>query len=144
MNHQGTVIEKRDVSVDSHDGATVKKVSRVREPSDYEKSKGRLERFSALSHWASGAITAILGARFLVQLLGANPAAGFSRFIDAISTPLVLPFQSMFANPAFGASLIDSAAVVGLVVYPMVIYGLSALFRTIAAPSDPTGQAYTS
>lgn len=143
MNHQGTVIEKTQISVDSENGKTVEKKSVLSHPGDYDIAMGRVERFTVVANWIVGAVTALLGFRFLLNLFGANPEAGFAQTIAMLTQPLVMPFQALFNSPAFGQALIDSAALVALVVYPIVGYGLVALARAVFAPSDPNGQAYT-
>lgn len=142
MNHQGTVIEKTQVKMDSESGERLEKRSVLSNPSDRDIKMGRIERFTVVANWTVGAITALLGFRFLLNLFGANPNAGFSQMIAAVTEPLVMPFHALFNSPAFGQSLIDSAALVGLVVYPIVGYGIVALARAVLAPSDPDGQAY--
>jgi len=143
MRHQGTTLEREKHIKDAENGEVIHKRSREYEPSDQEKSMAKVERFTVISNWIIGAVTALLGARFLLNLLGANPAAGFTKLVTGITQPLVLPFTAMFGSPSFGQSLIDSAALVGLVVYPVVGYGLVKLLKAVLAPPDPHGQAYT-
>ncbi len=143
MNHQGTVVEKTQVQTDPESGERLERRSVLSNPSDRDVKMGRVERFTVVANWVIGAITAMLAFRFLLNLFGANPNAGFSQMVASLTEPLVMPFQALFNSPAFGQSLIDSAALVGLVVYPIIGYGLVALTRAIIAPSDPHGQAYT-
>lgn len=142
MNHQGTTIEKKFVQVDDESKEVVKKSTSAYEPSDEEKTLARTERFRTIANWVVGAIVSLLGARFLLSILAANAGAGFFQFVLVASEPLVAPFTSLFGMPAFGASVVDTAALVGMVVYPVVGYGLISLLKAIMAPSDPTGRAY--
>lgn len=142
MEHQGTSLEKKQVVTNPDSGEVIKKTTHAYEPSDSDKSLGRIERFTVIANWCIGAISALLVARFLLNLLGANPSAGFTQFITTITQPLVAPFIALFGSPAFGQSLLDSAALVGLVVYPVVGFGITKLIRAIMAPSDPHGTAY--
>lgn len=143
MQHQGTTLEKERLVADPTNGEVIRKTTHAYEPSDYERSMARIERFTVIGNWFIGCISALLAARFLLNLLGANPSAGFTQFITALSQPLVAPFIALFGSPAYGQSMLDSAALVGLVVYPVVGYGVLKLFRAIAAPADPNGTAYT-
>lgn len=142
MKHQGTTIEKDVIITDNDKHEVVKKSSSAYEPSEVEVSLSRTHRFQVIANWFVAATTTILGARFLLNLLGANPEAGFAQMVNAISAPLVLPFTALFAEPAVGASVLDTAALVGLVVYPVIGYGIVALLKAMMAPSDPTGRAY--
>lgn len=46
-----------------------------------------------------GILTGLIGLRFLLLILGANPQNGFSSFVYAITQPLVAPFYGLFGNP---------------------------------------------
>ncbi|MFA5505416.1 MAG: YggT family protein [Vulcanimicrobiota bacterium] len=143
MRHQGTTLEKKQVATNPENGEVVKKTTHAYEPSDTDKSLARVERFTVIANWFVGAITALLAARFLLNLFGANAGAGFFQMIAVITTPLVAPFVALFGSPTIGQSFIDTAALVGLIVYPIVGYGVVKLVRAISAPPDPNGNAYT-
>jgi len=77
-----------------------------------------------------GIIDALIGLRFIFELLGANSASQFVALIYNLSTPLVAPFAGIFGQNAVltgvGAvttSVFDWSAVVALIVYS-VIFGL--------------------
>lgn len=142
MEHQGTTIERQVVVRDNQPHEVVKKHSAAYVPSDAEISLARLERFNTLGNWIIGCICALLGARILLSLFGANEAAGFTQLINGLTAPLVLPFHAIFGVPAVGAAVIDTAAIVAIIVYPIVGYGLLSLAKALLAPADPTGRAY--
>jgi len=48
-----------------------------------------------------GILEGLLGIRFVLGLLGANPAAGFAQFIYGITDPLIAPFVGLFGQPRF-------------------------------------------
>lgn len=142
MNHQGTTIERQVVVRDNEPHEVVREQSSAYVPSDVELSLARLERFTTLGNWVIGCVCALLGARILLNLFAANEAAGFTQLIAALTAPLVLPFTSIFGAPTLGASLIDTAALVAIIVYPIVGYGFLSLMKAVLAPADPTGRAY--
>ena len=142
MTHQGTTIERNQVQLDPNRGELVRKHSVDYRPSEYEASKAKVERFSVIANWIVSAVTALLGIRVLLSLFGANPSALFAQFIYAVTFPLVLPFDTLFMTPAVGQATLDTAALVGLVVYPIAGYGLAKLVRAVWAPADPEGRAY--
>jgi YGGT family len=76
--------------------------------------------------------------RFALLLLGANEASGFVRFIYGLSRPFVLPFQGIFGEPTLGASVIEWASLVGIIVYALVAYGLARLIELIYTPATRT------
>jgi len=73
--------------------------------------------------------------RFALLLLGANEASGFVRLIYGLSRPFVLPFQGIFGEPVLGASVLEWASLVGIIVYALVAYGLARLIELIYAPA---------
>ncbi len=142
MEHQGTTVERDVVIDDNGPQEVVRKTSAAYEPSDKERSLARVERFRSVGNWIIGAVCALLGARVLLYLFAANPDAGFTRFIESVTAPLVSPFVSLFGEPAVGAAVLDTAGLAALIVYPIVGYGLVSLIKMLTAPSDPTGHAY--
>lgn len=142
MEHQGTKVEKEVVVKDNEATEVVRRQSSAYEPSDAERSMGRLERTRSIGNWIIGAVCFLLGARIVLNLFAANQAAGFTQMVTALTTPLVLPFTAIFGVPTIGASVVDTAALVAIIVYPIVGYGILSLMKSIMAPSDPTGRAY--
>lgn len=142
MNHQGTTIQREVVVKDNEPHEVVKKHSAAYVPSDAESSLARLERLNTLGNWVIGCIAVLLTARILLNLFAANQAAGFTQLVTALTTPLVLPFTAIFGVPTVGASVLDTAALVAIVVYPIVGYGILALMKAVMAPADPTGRSY--
>jgi uncharacterized protein YggT (Ycf19 family) len=68
-------------------------------------------------------IIALLGLRFLLLLLGANPANAFAHFIYNVSRPFVQPFYSLFNyEPTFTKSHFEVATLVAIVVYALITY----------------------
>src|SRR6187402_2773615 len=81
-----------------------------------------------------GIIEALVGLRFLFEVLGANPASPFVMWIYDWSTPLVAPFAGIFGQNAVitgaGAvttSVFDWTAVVAFIVYGIVFSLISAI-----------------
>jgi YggT family protein len=74
-----------------------------------------------------GFIEAVIGLRFVLRLLGANPANAFVDWIYDWSTPLVTPFAGIFGQNAtvagpgvVTASVFDWTALIALVVFGVV------------------------
>ena len=142
MKSQGTTIEREVIVKDNDATEVVRKQSSAYEPSDAERSLGRLERTRSIGNWIIGAVCSLLAARIILSLFAANQAAGFTQLVTSLTTPLVLPFTAIFGMPTIGASVIDTAALVAIIVYPIVGYGILSLMKSMMAPSDPTGRAY--
>ena len=83
-----------------------------------------------------GILEVIIGLRFLLRLLGANPVNEFVQFIYNVSTPLVQPFAGIFNQNATvldGAGIVigsvfDWTALIALLVYALIVGVVTRLF----------------
>jgi hypothetical protein len=74
----------------------------------------------------------LLAIRFILMLLGANPASGFAALIYGLTDPFLLPFAGLFGQPAAGGSIIETNTIVALIVYPLIATLLARLVTLIA------------
>ncbi|MBX3054761.1 MAG: YggT family protein [Caldilineaceae bacterium] len=89
-----------------------------------------------------GIVEALLGIRFVLGLLGANPAAGFAQMIYGITDPFLAPFVGLFGQPTFEGMVFDWNALVAILVYALLA-GL--LAKLVAFTMDTTRRdTYTS
>ena len=92
-------------------------------------------RAKQIIYFIFGAIEVLLALRFILLVLGANEASGFVRLIYGLSRPFVLPFLGIFGEPTLGASVLEWASLVGIIVYALAAYGLARLVELIYAPA---------
>ena len=78
-----------------------------------------------------GLVVALLGFRFVFELLGANPGNAFVTFIYTLSYPFAGPFQTIFGITSVASSLFDWSILVAIVVYLLIGYALVQLLRII-------------
>ena len=71
-----------------------------------------------------GILEGLLGIRFVLGLLGANPAAGFAQFIYRITGPFMAPFMGLFGQPRFEGSVVEFNALVAILVYALIAWVL--------------------
>lgn len=75
-----------------------------------------------------GVIEVLLGLRFVLKLLGANPNSGFVDFIYSLSDVFVAPFKGIFstatANGDVVKSLFEPATLVAMLIYLLLGWGL--------------------
>jgi hypothetical protein len=78
-----------------------------------------------------GLIEILLAFRFVLKLLGANPASGFVNFIYSISGILTAPFDSIFGtttNPTGNTqSVFEPSILVAAIVYAVIAWGIAKL-----------------
>ena len=76
-------------------------------------------------------VEALLATRFVLRLLGANPDAGFARFISSLSAVFVAPFLGLFGTPE-PASMLEPQTLLALVVYPLLGWLVAKLIRWLS------------
>jgi len=79
----------------------------------------------------------ILALRFALKLFGANPVAGFSSFIYAITGFLVAPFLSVFHITQVLGSIFEWTTLLAMLVYWIVAYAIVKLLligKTVSTP----------
>jgi len=74
----------------------------------------------------------LLGMRFFLKLIAANPESGFAWFIYGISGLFVMPFTDLVSNWATGGSLLEVTTLIAMVVYVLVFWGMARVFRILA------------
>lgn len=67
----------------------------------------------------------LLAIRFILALLGANPANAFANFIYTVSHPFVAPFFSLFSyNTQLGISRFETYTLVAMVIYALIAWAI--------------------
>ena len=90
---------------------------------------------AGLIYAIGGFIELLVGLRFLLRLLGANPSSGFVDWIYSWSTPFVTPFAGVFGQEAqvtgpgvVTSSVFDWTALIALIVIGIVVGILGRIF----------------
>jgi uncharacterized protein YggT (Ycf19 family) len=66
--------------------------------------------------------------RMVLKLLAANPHAGFSSFIYAVSDALLIPFRGILPTTTVtGQSVFELSALIAIIIYALVAFGLTRL-----------------
>lgn len=95
-------------------------------------------RAGQIVYTIGGIVAVLLVFCIILELLAANPNAGFSNLIYTITAPLVAPFQGVFPTPLSHGSIVDLAAVLASIVYALLIWGIARLFELIRRRAMPT------
>ncbi len=96
-----------------------------------------LYRSTQIVWYIVGLIETLLLFRFLLKLLAANPNAGFSDFIYSITSPLVLPFLTVFPRARIEGSIFEWTTLLAGLVYWLIGWGIIKIFlmsRTVSTP----------
>lgn len=73
-------------------------------------------------------LEALLAFRFVLRALGANPYAGFTSFIYAVSRPFAAPFDSVFPSSRAIGSVIEWSTLLAMLVYWLIAWAIVKLF----------------
>lgn len=78
-----------------------------------------------------GVITSLLLLRFILALLGANPANAFANFIYELSNLFVAPFRGLLqvSTVEYGVARFEFETLVAVAVYVLVGYGIVKLIE---------------
>jgi hypothetical protein len=93
----------------------------------YESTKPAY-RATQIVWYVAGIIETILGLRFILRLLGANPAAGFVDIIYTLSQPFVAPFENIVRNARVEGSVFDWNTLIAMAVYWMLAWAIVRMF----------------
>ena len=107
-------------------GNTIQKTTEVKNsPTHSDHRQNLAER---VVWYIAGVLLVLLGLRFLLSLLGANPSNGFANFIYSVSHPFVAPFFSLFSyHYSYGASCFEVYTLVAMLVYALIAWGITSL-----------------
>ena len=84
-----------------------------------------------------GIIEALLGFRFFLKLLAANPNAGFTNFIYSITDAIAAPFLRVFNVTQVEGSIFEWATLLAMLVYLFLAWAIINLFlmgKTVSTP----------
>ena len=82
-------------------------------------------------------IEALLAFRFILKLLGANPAAGFTKFIYGITYPFAEPFLAVFRRTQVEGSVFEWSTILAMIVYWLLAIAIIRLFLMGKSVSTP-------
>ncbi len=84
-----------------------------------------------------GLLEVLLTFRFILKLLGANSAAGFTHFIYAVTYPFVGPFLNVFRITREEGSIFEWTTLLAMLVYYLIAWGIIKLFLMSKSVSTP-------
>jgi len=83
--------------------------------------------------WAIlGLLEILLGLRFLLKLIAANPASGFAVFIYGITKPFIAPFALLVGTPTSGGMILEVTTLIAMAVYALFFWGVVSVIRIAA------------
>ncbi|HYI14708.1 MAG TPA: YggT family protein [Thermomicrobiales bacterium] len=86
--------------------------------------RAALDRVSSVIWFVVGMLEVAIGLRVAFKLLEANTSSGFVTFIYDVTEPFVRPFQGIFTDPTSDGAVLDSAALMAMVIWAIVALGV--------------------
>jgi hypothetical protein len=79
----------------------------------------------------------VLAFRFVLKLTGANPEAGFTSFMYALTWPFAAPFLAVFPRTTVQGSIFEWTTLLAIAVYWIIAWAIVRLFlmgKTVSTP----------
>lgn len=87
--------------------------------------RAALVKISRVIWFLTGILETLLGLRFVLKLLAANPDAGFARFVYGITSVFLVPFQGLTATPSASGAVLEIPTLIAMLVYGLVAWGIA-------------------
>jgi YggT family protein len=78
-----------------------------------------------------GILEILLGLRFVLKLIAANPDASFTVFIYGITKIFLAPFNALLGTPTFGGSSLEVTTLIAMAVYALLFWVIARLISTV-------------
>lgn len=73
----------------------------------------------------------LLGLRFVLKLIAANPDSGFAAFIYGITSPFVAPFALLVGTPTFERMVLEWTTLIAMGIYALFFWGVVTVVRIV-------------
>jgi YggT family protein len=83
----------------------------------------RLIKATRIIRLITSILEALIGMRFFLKLIAANPQAGFAQFIYDVTAVFLVPFQGLTATPSAGGSVLELWSLIAMFVYALLAWG---------------------
>ncbi len=96
-----------------------------------------LYRGTQIVWYILGLLEVLLAFRFILKLLGANAAAGFTSFIYGVTQPFAAPFLSVFKITRVEGSVFEWTTLLAMIVYWLIALAIARLLvmgKTVSTP----------
>jgi len=83
-------------------------------------NEGTLRRITGLIQLGFGVLNGLIGLRFLLKLMAANPVNPFASLIYFVTSPFLWMFQGLTRTPSFEGIEIEFFSLIAIVVYSLI------------------------
>ena len=104
-------------------------------------SRLRMTQITRIMWTVAGILEILLGLRFMLKLIAANPGSGFAGFIYGITGVFTAPFNTLLGTPASGGSILEVTTLIAMAVYALFFWVVA---RVIVIATERTSARTTS
>ena len=79
-----------------------------------------------------GLLEILLGLRFVLKLIAANPDSGFAALIYGITAPFIAPFALLVGTPTSGGIILEVTTLIAMVIYALIFWGIAHVLQIVA------------
>ncbi len=140
-NEVQTEIAEQVGSLDANDQARAARIGEqfkdkafrevVETESQVEAARG-IARVSQFVDYFFYLVYGVIGLEIFLELMGARESNGFKQFIDAVSRPVLAPFETLMPSLASGQFQLKLSYIMALIVYIFVHLAINGLLRVMA------------
>lgn len=92
--------------------------------------------------WAIlGLLEILLGLRFVLKLIAANPDSGFAALVYGITKPFLTPFTALVGTPQSGGTILEVTTLIAMAVYALFFWGVVRV--VLIAANRPSARTVT-
>jgi hypothetical protein len=99
-------------------------------------SEGTLRHITGLAQLGLGMLNGLIGLRFILKLVAADPANPLVGSIYSITTPFLWVFQSLAHIPFFRNTDVELFSMIAILVYPLIGWLVMQLMWTLFHQPD--------
>lgn len=100
----------------------------------------RMMQITRIMWTVVGILEILLGLRFMLKLIAANPDSGFASFIYGITGAFTAPFNTLLGSPATEGSILEVTTLIAMAVYALFFWVVA---RVIVIASERTSARTT-
>ena len=83
-----------------------------------------IDRIVQLAWLVCSVLEALLGLRFILKLIAANPASPFAQFIYAFTNLFMWPFAGLTSSPRAGGMILETPVLIAMLAYAFLAWVL--------------------
>ena len=101
----------------------------------------RLALVTQIIYAILGVLEILLGLRFALKVIAANPDSGFAAFIYGITKPFLAPFTALVGTPKSGGMVFEVTTLIAMAVYALFVWIVVRVI--LIAATRPTARTVT-